>query len=583
MNQNSPTNHSRYRRFIDHQRLRLSSSDALIQFAILGVLSGLCAGGVIILFRFLIETTQASFLPQGSTENYEALDLVMRFSIPLFGAAIVALLLHSLKNEDRQVGVVHVMERLSYHQGRLPWKNAVAQFVSAAICIISGHSVGREGPAVHLGAASGSVLGQGLGLHNNTIRTLVGCGTAAAIAASFNTPLAGVIFAMEVVMMEYTIAGFTPVILAAVSATTLTRVVYGSAPAFIIPPLEFGSLLELPYILLTGIVIGTLAALFVHLLQIFTDNFEQTPLWKRIMFAGLIVGVLAIPAPEIMGIGYDTVDAAMMGSISISILLIITLFKLVATTAGLGLGLPGGLIGPTLFIGATAGSAMGHIGMILIPESHFISSEGFYAIIGMGAMMGATLQAPLAALVAILELTYNYNIILPGMLAIIAAGMTSSELFNKGSVFLMLLKARGLDYRNDPIAQSLRRVGVASAMERGIAAHPREISRESAEILLAETPHWILIEDDGHYVSALTAADLKHSLEQGDEQSFDLIKIPGRRLQVAAIHLRETLQEAYEAIGQHGVEALYVYTLNAAGEQRIHGLLTRERVEASYR
>jgi len=576
-----PSPIGRFNKFLEQQRQRLSSADALLQFAVLGILSGLFAGGVIILFRLLIESTQSTFLPGGGTENYEQLDPMLRFAIPLFGALLVGLLLHLLKDKDRQTGVVHVMERLSYHQGRLPLKNAIAQFFSAAICIISGHSVGREGPAVHLGAASGSLLGQGLGLHNNTLRTLVGSGTAAAIAASFNTPLAGVIFAMEVVMMEYTIAGFTPVILAAVSATTLTRAIYGSEPAFLVPPIELGSLFELPYILITGIVIGMLAALFIHSLNYFTERFKDIPIWKRVTAAGAIIGLLAYPVPEIMGVGYDTVNMALLGEFGIYMLILITLFKLVATTVGLGLGLPGGLIGPTFFIGATAGGLMGQLGASLFADSGIISSHGFYAIIGMGAMMGATLQAPLAALVAMLELTYNYNIILPGMLALTAAGMTSSELFHKSSVFLTLLKARGFDYRNDPIAQSLRRIGVASSMDRNFITHSREIKYSAALPILEQKPHWIVIPTEQELVEVLPATDLKLALEREDE-TIDLLDIPARRLQARPIHLRSTLQEAHEMIEGRDIEMLYIYS-GSLSAPNIHGILTRGRVEASYR
>ena len=207
---------------LDKLRLRLASVDAL-SLSALGLASGLLAGAVILVFRKTIESAQAAFLPGGGVENYEALGWEYRLALPIGGGLLLGLLWQLIAPKHRAVGVTHVMERLAYHQGYLPWRNALMQFVGAAASIIAGHSVGREGPGIHLGAASGSLLGQGLTLPNNAIRNLVACGTAAAIAASFNTPIAGVVFAMEVVMMEFTLAGFAPVILAAVSATMLTR------------------------------------------------------------------------------------------------------------------------------------------------------------------------------------------------------------------------------------------------------------------------------------------------------------------------------------------------------------------------
>jgi len=192
-----------------------------------------------------------------------------RLLLPVVGAALVGAVDDPAPAADQRVGVVHVMERLSRHQGYLPARNAVIQFVGGIIALISGQSGGREGPSIHLGAASSSLLGQAFELPNNSIRTLVACGTAAAIGASFNTPIAGVIFAMEVVMMEYTIGSFIPVIIASVTSTLLTHYFFGNEPAFTVAPLHMRSLLEIPYIIGGGVLIGAIAAGFITLVQQF--------------------------------------------------------------------------------------------------------------------------------------------------------------------------------------------------------------------------------------------------------------------------------------------------------------------------
>jgi len=567
-------------------QVRLAKVDRLPQLAILGIVCGLFSGLVIVAFRVLIENTQAVMLPGGLPDNYEALTPVTRLLLSIAGGLLVGVLFQYMAKDAQQVGVTHVMERLAYHQGRLPLRNAIWQLIGAAITILSGHSVGREGPSIHLGATSGSLLGQGLKLPNNSTRILVSCGVAAAIAASFNTPLAGVVFSMEVIMMEYTIAGFTPVILAAVCATTVMRMILGSESVFKVPSLHLESLHELPYVLVMGLVIGMLAALFINLLHYFSRMGVPRPLWQRTTFAGLLIGICAWRVPEIMSIGYDTVNATLLGKLGIVLLCSIVILKLFATAAGIGLGLPGGLIGPTLVIGATAGGAMGLVAELTFPGE--VSSHAFYAVIGMGAMMGATLQAPLAALTAMVELTANPNIILPGMLAVIASGLTSGELFGKQSVFLILMKARGLDYRSDPVAQSLRRLGVASIMNTNITVVNRNIKYGDSEAILQKQPQWIVITDNQIPKSLLPAVDLVLYLEErsksatGDEpEEIDLIDMPAHRKEITTIELQATLQEALDHLLETHAEVLCV-THRLGNTQKIDGILTKQDIEAHY-
>jgi CIC family chloride channel protein len=566
---------------LEKLRIKLAEVDALPQLAILGVCSGAVAGIVITVFRLLVEGSQAGFLPDANPENYEALAPLWRFVLPVLGGFCLGLLFQAVNPDSVKVGVVHVLERLFYYQGNMPWKNFVLQFIGAAISIISGHSVGREGPGIHLGAASSSFLGQALRLPNNSMRILVACGAAASIAASFNTPIAGVIFAMEVIVMEYTITGFTPVILAAVSATVLTRAVFGDEPAFIVPPMQLGSLAELSLVVVLGIVIGALAALFVFLLQFSTKLTNPFPVWQKMTVAGLIIGLIAVPVPQIMGIGYDTVNMAMLGEIGLLSLGVIVLAKLFATGIGVGCGLPGGFIGPLFVIGAAGGGVMGAMAQWLFGVD--ASSAGFYAMIGMGAMMGATLQAPLAALMALLELTGNTHIIMPGMLAIVTAGITSSQLSNKRGVFLLLLKAKGLDYRDDPIAQSLRKVGVVSKMNRSFVRANRTLTRAEAQKLLLKEPQWIVVEEEGSPVALLMSADLLHFITAQQQDDIDLLKIPGQRYDSQQINMRATLQQALDLMEQKQVDALYVGTTHTEGDTVVHGVITRQVIESHYR
>ncbi|WP_455205599.1 chloride channel protein [Kaarinaea lacus] len=566
---------------LDNFRIKLATVDALPQLALLGIFCGLFSGAVIIAFRYVIETSQAGFLPQADPENYEALSLWLRVALPIAAGLLIGLLFQAADKESIKIGVVHVLERLAYHQAHMPWKNFVMQFVGAAISIIGGHSVGREGPGIHLGAATSSFFGQSLGLPNNSMRTLVACGSAASIAAAFNTPIAGVIFAMEVIVMEYTIAGFAPIILATVSATVLTHFVYGDKPAFVVPALELGTLTQLPMILFMGVAIGMLAALFIFVLQGTVKLGGNLPVWVKTTLAGAVVGVLAIPAPQIMGIGYDTVNAAMLGHIGLWTLTVIVMAKLFATTIGIGLGLPGGLIGPTLVIGAAAGAIVGITAQAVFGAD--VASIGFYAMVGMGSMMGAVLQAPLAALMALLELTLNTHIILPGMLAIVIAGITASHMFKQQGVFLTVLISRGLDYRSDPVAQSLRKYGVASVMERSFVRAERMITRAAAQKLLLKEPKWVVVEEDRKPLALLLSAELLHFLSAQQQEEIDLIKIPAQRYDSVQVNMRDTLQHALDLMDKRQVDAAYVGHTDSSGETLVHGILTRAKVESYYR
>jgi CIC family chloride channel protein len=574
-------------------RQKLSGVDALPQLAILGLIAGSFTAGVILLFRLIIEWPLAQYLPNGDPENFEGLSNLMRAVLPISGAVLIGTIWYRLQLSQRKVGVAFVMERLNYHQGYINFKSLVIQFVGGVLTILSGQSAGREGPAVHLGAASSSLIGQYLKLPNNSIRILISCGSAAAISASFNTPIAGVIFAMEVVMMEYTIAGFTPVILASVAAAIITQTVYGADPAFLVPQLYMNSLAEVPYIILCGITIGVTSALFVNLIQR-AMHFSSINIFFRILAAGAITAAIAVIFPQIMGIGYDTVNQTLLGKFGILMLCAIALAKILATSISVGLGMPNGLVGPTLFIGATVGGALGLVAEWFMPS--IASSPGFYAMLGMGAMMGSVLQAPLAALLAILELTQNPNIILPSMLIIVVSSMVASEVFKQKSVFLTILKEQGLDYHSTPVTQALRRVSVGAIMTRKFCRSDKIIRFDEAKELLRQEPKWVLINgNEGKPVSLLPTIDLANYLEENESRFRDaeedplkerllvnLLEIPAQRKDLAPLYFQATLQEALDKFAGSKTEALYVERTSAPMISRVIGVVTRGDIENYY-
>lgn len=570
---------------LESLRQNLARADALLPLVLMGILSGAFSGLAIIAFRLLGESSYLTFGMHGAAEDFESLTWPWRMGLPVIGGLAIGILLTNVSAATRQVGVEHVMERLAYHAGRLPWRNAVLQFIGATIAIVSGNSVGREGPSIHVGAASASLLGQWLRLPNNSLRILVACGTAAAIAASFNTPIAGVIFAMEVVLMEYTLVGFTPVIVAAVCATSLTHFVFGGSPIVEAPSMQMASLLELPYMLLVGLALGCLASLFIIGVRSLREHSVALPLWLRTTLAGLLTGLCALAAPEVMGIGYDTVELALVGALGLSALMLIVTLKLIATTACIGLGVPGGLIGPTVFMGALGGAALGTIGHDLVPQ--LSATSGFYALLGMGAMMGATLQAPLAALMAILELTANPNSILPGMMVIVTATLTSRVVFGHESIYITMLRARGLDYRNDPVAVALSRTGVGAVMSRQVRVTPKSTSPAALAGLLEGRPEWLVLTDEGRALAAVNKEQVDslmaggHSDGDGDGASAEALAEHGQAL--VTVRNDATLREALDAMNRASVDLAVITGSSRRESGSVYGILTRAQIHAAVR
>lgn len=569
--------------YVKFLRRPLSGTDALVQISGLGLLVGIITGGVILLFRQAIEQPLLHLLPSQTAEGFESLPVEIRFALPLAGALVLGIFLHFMNIGVRKVGVSYVIDRLNNHQGYISLKSLLVQFFCGVTTILSGQSAGREGPAVHLGSACGSLLGQYMRLPNNSIRTLVACGAAAAISASFNTPVAGVIFAMEVVMMEFTITSFTPVIVASVSAAIICQTVYGNAPAFSVGQISLDTLSEIPFILLTGAVVGIAASLFVQLIKRYS-RFSDRSIIVRLSIAGLVTGLVAMLYPEIMGVGYDTVNTVVEGKLGLQLLLGVAAAKLFVTAISVGLGVPSGLIGPTLFIGATLGGACGILTHLLWPEAS--SSNSLYVLLGMAAMMGACLQAPLSALLALIELTYNPHIILPALLAIVVASLIASELFGQKSLFVSILQSQGLSLRNDPISNALRRVSVGAVMERSLKRCKKFLTLEEATSLLKNQPKWLIVEIDEKPASLLPAADLARQLvelnKEDKEQTIDLLAIPAQRKQIQSIYFQATLREALDRFEETGAEALYVERTSAPMITTLLGVLTREDINNYY-
>jgi len=310
-------------------------------------------------------------------------------------------------------------------------------------------------------------------------------------------------------------------------------------------------------------------------------RFQVGPFWIRAMAAGAVTGLAAMVAPAVLGIGYDTVNQALLGQLAWTALLIILIAKTVASAACVGVGLPVGMIGPTLVMGAMLGGLLGVVGNAFAPG--LASEPSFYVMLGMAAMMAAVLQAPLAALLAVLELTANPAIILPAMLIIVVASLTVTQFAKQRSIFLTTLSALGLQYPPDPASQHLMRAGAAGLMTRSLARVPRSARVRDLRSALARAPTWLVIEEGAGFRAVLNANDLAdHLVALGetlpaadtvpdatdddtrrfdprlDAEVIDLMEVPGMRKDAGVINNRATLLEALAEFRFTGVEALCV-------------------------
>jgi CIC family chloride channel protein len=568
-------------------RDQLASYEAMPQLVALGFICGIGCGLLIALFRFAIDTP-LSLILTGHVENFESLSLEQRFLFPSIGGLVLSLMYTYWPLIKNKVGIVHLLERLVYHQGYISGKNLLAQFLVAVVALVSGQSVGREGPAIYMGASLSSMLGQALHIPHNAQRILLACGAAAAISAAFNTPLAGVIFAMEVILIEYTVAGFTPVIVAAVTSSLITRLIFSSAPLFDVPAFGILSYSEIPWIMLLGIIIGLLATLFIKLM-IFTSQKISWPLQHKLILAGLLTGIVAIAYPQVMGTGYDTIEDTFLGKLDANALLGILIAKVLLTPIILGLGMPAGLIGPSLFIGAVCGALLGIYGSFFYPTLFYntffiptsVSHIGLYAMLGMGAMMAAVLNAPLAALIALLELTYNPHIIFPAMIAIVVANFTSRYICITPSAFLASLQAQGLDYRLGPLEQILTRASVAKAMSRNFQFSYAKITYNQAKRMIVQNRMWFIIKDDDLPIFIFPATNLENFMQCNlveKDGIVDLNRIPAERYKIIKVNLKVTLYDALQLMNQNQADLLCVYNHS----DHLIGLLSRGQIKNYY-
>jgi chloride channel protein, CIC family len=410
------------------------------------VLTGILGGFGAVVFRTLIDLFhRLIYFQEGDFTEIASFIAGWRIVLgPAIGGAVVGPLIYFFAREAKGSGVPEVIYAADFGGGILRKRILLVKAVASALCIGSGGSAGREGPVIQMGSAIGSVLGQSLGLPAEQLRVLVGCGAAAGIGATFNAPIAGAIFALEIVLLDITLSTAAPVLLSSVLGTVVARTILGDSAPFQIPPYSWQSVLELPSYILLGGGAGVVAVAFTISLYRMEDlwNSLKIPEYWKASIGGIVVGCLGLYFPQVMGLGYPTIEKILLGQEVWSLLLILLPLKILATSVTLGSGGSGGILAPSFFMGAALGGLFGFGVNAVFPQ--FAAPAGAYAVVGMCAVVAGTTLAPLQALVMVLEMTKNYQMILPLALCCAISTFIAYRI-KKQSIYTLKLFRRGID------------------------------------------------------------------------------------------------------------------------------------------
>ncbi len=482
-----------------------------VLFWFIALLIGVAAGGAALFFRKGIEALQAKLYGTDDVNMLhtfaETLEWYWIVLIPVSGGLIVGLILHNFTKAARVHGVAEVIEGSALNDGRVSTRSGVASAIASFITLSSGGSSGREGPVVHIAGVISTWVSRLIKADGITGRDLLGCAVAAAVSASFNAPIAGAIFAMEVILRHFAVHAFAPIVIASVAGTVINRLEFGGVTEFMLSEenvLEY--YVELPAFLLLGLICGLVAAVLMRSIFWAEDVATQVqnrfgiPRYLRPAAAGLLLGGLAVFYPHIIGVGYETMSLALTGQLALHNAIVFAVLKAVAVAITIGGRMGGGVFSPSLMLGALVGLAFGLIATGMFPEVS--GSETLYALAGMGALAAAVLGAPISTTLIVFELTGDWQTGIAVMVSVSISTALASRLVDR-SFFLTQLERRNIHLAAGPQAYLLAAVRVVSLIK-----PPSDKGAATAEAC------WQLIEQ-GIYVDG--AATLENAMPVFDK------------------------------------------------------------------
>lgn len=545
------------------------------------MLIGLLAAVGALVFRVLIELFQTLFWAQGHSlmEQVANTPWWLVLAIPAIGGFLAGPLITFLVPEARGPGVPEVIQAVTTRQSTIRHRVTLLKAAVTGLLLGTGASVGREGPIVQIGSSVGSSLAQFFDLKPELRRLCLACGAAAGIAATFNAPIAGSMFALEIILMNIEVSYISFIVIAAITGSVLSRLFWGELPTFEVTPFVLDSYWELTAYLILGIGAGLVSIAFVRLIFKMEDLFNliPVPVWIKPGIGGLFLGGLALLLPQILGVGYDTLNLALSASLGLTLAIFLLAGKMVATSLCIGSGMSGGIFAPSLFLGGCLGTVVGYGAVLFWPDLPV--SPAFFALAGMGAVVSGTTLAPITAILTIFELTLHYQIILPLMLACISSTLVVRFLYGYSAYELKLLRKGVNIFRGHDIA-ILRNIFVQDIMRKEFETLTIKTDLEAIVDLIQSThfPHFVILDQENRLAGVLSLRDLRTALIH--YQDLKGLVVAGELMTKEVITLAETddLEKGLHLFEAHHVSMLPV--LDAA--KRVVGILSKDDLLKAY-
>ena len=571
---------------------------------VLAVIIGASTGFAAVFFIHLIALIQNRSYTT-ITVLFPHLGIWSYLIVPVIGALLVGPLIAWFAREAKGHGVPEVMQALVMEGGRIRPRVALAKIVASALCIGTGGSAGREGPIVQVGSALGSVIGQFLDLSDERIKNLVSCGAAAGIAATFNAPIAGVAFALEVLMSELQVRMFGNVVIASVSASVISQMFLGDRPAFSVPSYTLHSPTALIFYLLLGLASALAGIMFICMLSWFEDVFDNWdfPMVLKPAVGAVLLGLLGLlylrlpgvgfssatdfqlsmplieNIPRVYGSGFTFIEEVLHGQVNVYLLAILIFLKPLATSFTLGSGNSGGVFAPSLFLGAMLGGAMGTLFAAWKPE--LAGSSGAYALVGMAAVFAAAARAPLTAILIVFEMSNDYSMILPLMVATITAGYLAQALFPE-SIYTIKLTRRGIRFVQGRDLDIMQSVLVREVMNNQPVTVNQNESITELYTLFEKTKHlgFPVVDDSGKLVGIVTLQDLENVLARKGVEAKELRVADVAVSDPLTVFDDDPIWTAIQKMAPRDLGRLPVVSRNDPG--RLIGLISRSDILRAY-
>jgi CIC family chloride channel protein len=556
---------------------RWPGSEQQIQL-VLTLVIGAIVGLVVVAFIVLTENLGSKLYPAGGAAWRRVL-------IPLAGALITGPLLSRYFPNARGSGIPQTKTALFIRDGYIAFRTVVGKFMLSSICLASGIALGREGPAVQVGAGIASVLGRRLGLTPASVKALVPVGASAALAAAFNTPIAAVLFSLEEVMGDMNAPVLGSIVLSSATSWMVLHLLLGDEPLFHVPAYQLIHPVELLWYGVLGVVGGLVSVAFVKLLLWQRQRFLSMPkstLWIQPAAGGLLVGIIGWFVPQVLGVGYNYVGQALNGQLVLGTMAMLVALKLVATATCYASGNAGGIFGPSLFMGAMTGGAVGGVAHLVMP--HFTGSAGAYALVGMGAAFAGIVRVPLTSVIMIFEVTRDYSIIVPLMISNLISYYISSRL-QPEPIYEALQHQDGIHLPTGA-RQRASQLLVRDAMQPAQALPASLQISQAGATVEGGRGAWPVV-DEGGLRGIVALEQLRKAMEanRGEETLAMLVPAPAPREQLTSqnfphLHSDHTLDAAMHKIAECGLPVLPV--VSRANVRELKGTISLDDILAAY-